>query len=62
VAWEGLDSVAPADFTLHTAAGLEGDDDLWADHMPRPQRPGRATSVARVQAISMRCERRRGQQ
>jgi len=58
LAWEDLDRVAPADFTLHTAARLIGDGDPWADHMP-PQQPlnsnlieeGRAIPVARVQAM-----------
>src|SRR5262245_51009032 len=58
LAWEDLDRVAPADFTLHTVAGLIGGRDPWADHMPRPQRlspdlveEGRAIPIARVQAM-----------
>jgi len=58
VAWADLDRVAPADFTVHTAAGLLGDGDSWASQLPAPQRlsselieEGRAIPVARVQAM-----------
>jgi DNA ligase D len=58
VAWADLDRVAPADFTVHTAARLLADADPWADGMPEPQRlsadlieEGRAIPVARVQAM-----------
>ena len=58
VGWDDLDEVRPADFTLHTALGLLGDDDRWALHMPAPQRlrvelieEGHAIPVARVQAM-----------
>ena len=58
LAWEDLDRVAPADFTLHTAARQIGAGDPWAVHMPQPQRlnsdlieEGRAIPVARVQAM-----------
>jgi DNA primase len=58
LAWEDLDRVAPADFTLHTAARLIGDGDPWAEHMPEPQRltselieEGRAIPAGRVQAM-----------
>lgn len=58
VAWDDLDSVAPADFTLHTAARLIADGDPWAEQMPDPQQlssdlieEGRAIPVARVQAM-----------
>src|SRR5204863_2525560 len=37
VAWEDLDRVAPADFTVRTAARLAADGDPWADRMPEPQ-------------------------
>jgi bifunctional non-homologous end joining protein LigD len=56
--WADLDSVSPADFTVHTAARLIGDSDPWADQMPEPQHlpadlieEGRAIPVARVQAM-----------
>ncbi len=58
VPWEDLDRVAPADFTVHTAARLIADGDRWADRMPDPQRlgaelieEGRAIPIARVQAM-----------
>jgi bifunctional non-homologous end joining protein LigD len=58
VAWDDLDRVAPADFTVHTAVRLLAGDDPWAGRMPEPQelRPelveeGRAIPVARVQAM-----------
>ncbi len=58
VAWDELDRVGPADFTVHTAARLIGAGDLWAEQMPAPQRlspelieEGRAIPVARVQAM-----------
>src|SRR5437879_3441228 len=58
LAWEDLDRVAPADFTLHTVAGLIGEGDPWADHMPRPKllnpdliEEGRAIPAARAQAL-----------
>jgi bifunctional non-homologous end joining protein LigD len=58
VAWDDLDDITPADFTVHTALGLLGDRDPWGDHMPDPQRlspdliaEGHGTPVARVQAM-----------
>ncbi|HEY5017051.1 MAG TPA: ATP-dependent DNA ligase [Streptosporangiaceae bacterium] len=58
VPWADLDRVTPADFTVHTAAGLLGDGDPWASQLPAPQRlsadlieEGRAIPVARVQAM-----------
>jgi len=58
VGWAELDRVAPADFTVRTAAGLLGDGDPWAEEMPAPQRlpadlieEGRAIPIARVQAM-----------
>ena len=58
VSWDDLDDVAPADFTVHNAAGLLGDDDPWATQMPSPQQlsaelieEGHAIPVARVQAM-----------
>jgi DNA ligase D-like protein (predicted polymerase) len=58
VAWDDLDDVAPADFTLHTALRHLGDADPWAARMPDPQRlgtelieEGHAIPVARVQAM-----------
>jgi bifunctional non-homologous end joining protein LigD len=58
VAWDDLDAIAPADFTIHTALGILGDRDPWRDAMPKPQRlpaqlveEGHAIPVARVQAM-----------
>jgi bifunctional non-homologous end joining protein LigD len=58
VAWDDLDRVTPADFTVHTAAGLAGGGDPWAELMPAPQAlsaeliaEGREIPVARVQAM-----------
>jgi DNA ligase D-like protein (predicted polymerase) len=58
VAWDDLDRVAPADFTVHTAAQLLGADDPWAAALPPPcalpaglVEEGRAIPVARVQAM-----------
>ena len=58
VDWDDLDDVSPADFTVHTALGLLGDGDPWAERMPRPQHlsadlveEGHAIPVARVQAM-----------
>jgi bifunctional non-homologous end joining protein LigD len=58
VAWEQLDRVTPADFTVHTAARLIADGDPWADQMPEPQaldaglvEEGHTIPIARVQAM-----------
>ena len=58
VAWDELDRVAPADFTVRTAARLIAAGDPWADRMPAPQslspdliEEGRTIPVARVQAM-----------
>jgi DNA ligase D len=58
VAWEDLDQVAPADFTVHNAAELLGKADPWADQMPPAQElnpdlvaEGHTVPVARVQAM-----------
>jgi bifunctional non-homologous end joining protein LigD len=58
VAWDELDGVTPADFTVHTALDRLGDRDPWAEHMPQPQAlradliaEGHEIPVARVQAM-----------
>ncbi len=58
VAWEELDQVAPADFTLHTAVGLAGGRDPWEDLMPAAKplpasliAEGHEIPIARVQAM-----------
>jgi bifunctional non-homologous end joining protein LigD len=71
VAWDELDDVTPADFTVHTAPGLLGGRDPWADAMPAPQRldpglvaEGHTIPVARVQAMhegKRRARARRGE-
>jgi bifunctional non-homologous end joining protein LigD len=38
IAWDELDDVRPADFTVLTAAERLGDRDPWADTLPDPQR------------------------
>jgi bifunctional non-homologous end joining protein LigD len=58
VAWDDLDRVAPADFTVHTAPALLAGGDPWAGQMP-PAQPlsadlveeGHTIPVARVQAM-----------
>jgi DNA primase len=58
VAWADLDAVAPADFTVRTAAALLGGADPWRAALPGPQvlpadllEEGRAIPVARVAAM-----------
>jgi DNA ligase D len=58
VAWDDLEHVTPAEFTVHTALSNLGDRDPWLAHMPDPQRlpadlveEGHAIPVARVQAM-----------
>lgn len=70
VAWEDLHRVAPADFTIRTAARLLVDTDPWAELMPEPQRlptdlieEGHTIPIARVQAMhegKRRARARRG--
>jgi DNA ligase D len=70
VAWDDLDDVVPADFTVHTALQQLGDRDPWAAQMPSRQRlsaelieEGHAIPVARVQAMhegKRRARSRRG--
>jgi bifunctional non-homologous end joining protein LigD len=58
LAWDDLDRVAPADFTIHNAAALLDGTDPWVEHMPAPQQldadllaEGHTIPVARVQAM-----------
>jgi DNA ligase D-like protein (predicted polymerase) len=58
LAWDALDGVTPADFTIRTVPRLLAGDGPPADPMPPPQRlgddlieEGRAIPVARVQAM-----------
>ena len=58
VPWDQVDQVVPADFTVHTAAGLLAGADPWAELMPAPQpldsalvEEGHAIPIARVVAM-----------
>jgi bifunctional non-homologous end joining protein LigD len=58
IAWEDLDDITPAEFTIHTALRQLGDRDPWATQMPQAQRlpaelvrEGHAIPVARIQAM-----------
>jgi hypothetical protein len=58
VAWDELDRVVPADFTIRTAARMLGEGDPWTVRMPFARslsfeliEEGRAIPVARVQAM-----------
>ncbi|MEJ3655336.1 ATP-dependent DNA ligase [Actinomycetes bacterium KLBMP 9759] len=58
LAWDDLDKVEPADFTIRTAPGLLGDGDPWRERMPHPQQlpadllaEGHDIPVARVVAM-----------
>ena len=58
LSWDQLDSVVPADFTVHNAARLLAGGAPWAGQMPDPQplpagliEEGRAIPIARVQAM-----------
>jgi bifunctional non-homologous end joining protein LigD len=68
VSWDDLDRVAPADFTVHNAAGLLGGSDPWMDQMPPAQQldaalvaEGHTIPVARVQAMHEGKRRARSQ-
>ena len=58
LAWEQLDQVSPADFTIRTAPALLGDGDPWQELLP-PAQPlpvdlveeGHTIPIARVQAM-----------
>ncbi|MGH3332115.1 MAG: DNA polymerase domain-containing protein [Nocardioidaceae bacterium] len=58
VAWDDLDQVTPADFTVRSAVALLAESNPWAELMPAPQpvasvliEEGREIPVARVQAM-----------
>ena len=58
IAWDDLDRVVPADFTIHNAAALLDEADPWMQHMPAPQQldadllaEGHTIPVARIQAM-----------
>jgi bifunctional non-homologous end joining protein LigD len=67
VAWDELDGVRPADFTVLTAAERLGDTDPWAEAMPAPQAlpadliaEGHEIPIARVAAMHEGKRRARG--
>lgn len=70
LAWDDLDGVSPADFTIHTALQRLGDQDPWTGAMPSPQRldaslieEGASIPGGRVQAMHeglRRARERRG--
>lgn len=58
VQWDDLGSIAPADFTIHTAPDLLDGADPWAEHMPAAQAlpadlvaEGHEIPVGRVEAM-----------
>jgi len=58
VGWDGLDDVAPTDFTVHTALDALAGRDPWAEQMPAPQglpadvvAEGHEIPVPRVEAM-----------
>jgi DNA ligase D-like protein (predicted polymerase) len=66
VGWDDLDAIQPGDFTVHTAVGLLGNRDLWAERMPAPQpvpdeliAEGRQIPAPRVQAMHQGRRRKR---
>jgi bifunctional non-homologous end joining protein LigD len=69
VPWSDLDSVTPADFTLHTVPRLIGDGDPWQSAMPREQKlpddliaEGHTIPIARVQAMHEGKRRKRARE
>jgi bifunctional non-homologous end joining protein LigD len=68
LAWDELDGITPADFTIHTAVERLGDRDPWAALMPSPQRipdelveHGQTIAVPRVAAMHEGKRRARAQ-
>ena len=66
VAWDDLDRVTPADFTIRTVPDLLGDRDPWAQAMPEQQRlpadlvaEGHQIPIARVAAMHAGKRRKR---
>ena len=69
VPWADLDSVTPADFTVHSVPGLLAAHRAWAGELPAPQalsadlvEEGRAIPVARVQAMHEGKRRKRARE
>ncbi|MCU1392282.1 MAG: ATP-dependent ligase [Ilumatobacteraceae bacterium] len=68
LAWDDIDDVSPADFTIHNAASLLGGRDRWAEAMPAPQvlsaelvAEGHAIPIPRVAAMHEGKRRARAQ-
>ena len=68
VSWDELDRITPTDFTIHTVPALLRGRNPWTEHLPEPQplpadliEEGRATPVARVQAMHEGKRRARAQ-
>jgi bifunctional non-homologous end joining protein LigD len=71
LAWDQLDDVTPADFTIRTVPALlgDGDRDPWAEQLPAPQHldpglieEGHAIPIARVQAMHEGKRRKRARE
>jgi DNA ligase D-like protein (predicted polymerase) len=69
VAWDDLDAVSPADFTIHTALDRLDATNAWAARMAQPQalpaalvEEGHAIPVARVQAMHEGKRRKRARE
>ena len=69
VAWDDLDDVTPADFTVRTVPGLLADGPSWEEHLPAPQElpadlvaEGHEIPVARVQAMHEGKRRKRARE
>ena len=67
LAWDEIDGVQPADFTIRTALSALGDGDPWAEAMPQPQllptelvEEGHEIPGGRVQAMQEGRRRARG--
>jgi DNA ligase D-like protein (predicted polymerase) len=68
VGWDDLGSVAPSDFTIHTAVDLLAEHDPWSELMPEPQSlgsdliaEGQAIPIGRVKAMHEGKRRKREQ-
>ena len=69
VAWDDLDAVTPADFTVRSVPGLLGSAPGWAEQLPAPQElpadlvaEGHEIPVARVQAMHEGKRRKRARE
>ena len=69
LAWDDLDAVTPADFTVRTVPGLLGTQPSWAERLPAPQElpadlvaEGHEIPVARVPAMHEGKRRKRARE